>query len=87
MKYEIIFTKKADKQLRKIDITQQRIIINWVEKNLKNTDNPKRFGKALKGNLRDYWRYRIGDYRIIAEINNDEIKILIVNIGYRKDIY
>lgn len=87
MKYEIIFTKKADKQLRKIDITQQRIIINWVEKNLKNTDNPKRFGKALKGNLRDYWRYRIGDYRIIAEINNDEIKILIVNIGHRKDIY
>lgn len=87
MKYQIVFNKKADKQLRKADITQQRMIVNWIEKNLENTDNPKRFGKVLKGNLRDYWRYRVGNYRIIAEINRDEIIIVIVNIGHRKDIY
>ena len=56
-------------------------------KNLENTDDPKRFGRALKGNLKDYWRYRVGDYRIIGEINNNEIKILRINIGHRKDIY
>lgn len=87
MKYKILFDKKADKQLRKIDKTQQRIIVNWIIKNLENTDNPRVFGKTLKGNLKDYWRYRVGDYRIIAEINDDELKVLIIEIGHRKDIY
>ncbi|MDD4001002.1 MAG: type II toxin-antitoxin system RelE/ParE family toxin [Bacilli bacterium] len=87
MKYLIVFDKNADKQLRKIDTTQQRIIVNWIIKNLENTNDPRIFGKSLKGNLKDYWRYRVGDYRIIAEINDDEIKILIIEIGHRKDIY
>lgn len=87
MKYKILFDRNADKQLKKIDKTQQRIIVNWITKNLENTNDPRVFGKALKGNLKDYWRYRVGDYRIIAEINDDEVKILIIEIGHRKDIY
>ena len=87
MKYTIIFEKKADKQLEKIDKTQQRIIVNWIIKNLEDTDDPRRFGKVLKGNLRNYWRYRVGDYRIIAEINDKDIKIIIIEIGHRKEIY
>lgn len=87
MRYKILFDKNADKQLRKIDMTQQRIIVNWIIKNLENTNDPRVFGKALKGNLKDYWRYRVGDYRITAEINDDEVKILIIEIGHRKDIY
>ena len=87
MKYKILFDKNADKQLKKIDITQQRIIVNWIIKNLEDTNDPRIFGKSLKGNLKDCWRYRVGDYRIIAEINDDEVKILIIEIGHRKDIY
>jgi mRNA interferase RelE/StbE len=87
MKYTITFEKKADKQLEKIDKTQQRIIVNWIIKNLEDTDDPRRFGKVLKGNLRNYWRYRVGDYRIIAEINDKDIKIIIIEIGHRKEIY
>ena len=87
MKYKILFDKNADKQLKKIDKTQQRIIVNWIIKNLENTNDSRVFGKALKGNLKDYWRYRVGDYRIIAEINDAEIKILIIETGHRKDIY
>lgn len=87
MKYKILFDKNVDKQLKKIDKTQQRIIVNWIAKNLENTSNPRILGKSLKGNLKDYWRYRVGDYRIIAEINDDEIRILIIEIGNRKDIY
>lgn len=87
MKYKIFFDKNADKQLRNIDKTQQKIIVNWIIKNLENTDDPRIFGKALKGNLKDYWRYRAGGYRIIAEINDDEAKVLIIEIGHRKDIY
>ena len=87
MKYKILFEKNADRQLKKIDITQQRIIVNWIAKNLENTSDPRILGKSLKGNLKDYWRYRIGNYRIIAEINDDEVKILIIEVGHRKDIY
>ncbi len=87
MKYSVVFEADADKQLKKIDVTQQRIIVNWIVKNLENTDNPRVFGKSLKGTLKDYWRYRIGDYRIIAEINDQEIRIIIIGIGHRKIIY
>ena len=87
MKYQVLYTKKAIKQLSKIDVNQRNIILAWIEKNLVGMENPKIHGKALKSNLRDYWRYRIGDYRIITEINDDEIKIIVVGIGHRKDIY
>ncbi len=87
MEYQVLYTKKAIKQLSKIDVNQRNIILAWIEKNLVGIDNPKIHGKVLKGNLKDYWRYRIGDYRIITEINNDEIKIIAVGIGHRKDIY
>ena len=87
MKYKILFEKNADKRLKKIDTTQQRIIVNWIAKNLENTNDPRILCKSLKVNLKDYWRYRIGNYRIITEINDDEVKILIIEVGYRKDIY
>lgn len=87
MKYKIIFEKNADKQLKKTDTTHQRIIVNWIVKNLENTSKLRVFGKPLKSNLKEYWRYRVGDYRIIAEINDDEVRILIIEIGYRRDIY
>lgn len=87
MKYQVLYTKKAIKQLLKIDANQRNIILAWIEKNLVGIDNPKIYGKVLKGNLRNYWRYRIGDYRIITEINHDEIKIIVIGIGHRKDIY
>ena len=87
MKYQVFYEKKAIKSLSKIDKNQQKMIYAWIEKNLVGTDNPKKYGKALKGNLKEYWRYRVGNYRILADINNEEIRIVIINIGHRKDIY
>ncbi len=87
MEYKVIISQKANKNLNKIDKAQRLLILKWINKNLAHTQNPKQFGKPLSGNLKDYWRYRIGDYRIIAEIDNDEIKIIILNIGHRKNIY
>ena len=87
MKNKILFEKNAEKQLKNIDIIQQRIIVNWIAKNLENTSNPRVFGKSLKSNLKEYWRYRVGNYRIIAEINDDEVRILIIEIGHRGDMY
>ena len=87
MKYKVSFEKKAIKSLSKIDKRQQNIILAWIETNLVDTNDPKNYGKALKGNLKDYWRYRVGNYRILADINNDEITIIVLNISHRKDIY
>lgn len=87
MVYKVVYDKKAIKSLSKLDKGQQKMIISWIEKNLVNTDNPKQHGKALKGNLKEYWRYRVGNYRILADINDDEIKIIIFNVGQRREIY
>lgn len=87
MTYKLVYERKAIKSLSKIDKGQQKMILAWIEKNLVGTDNPKRYGKALKGSLKEYWRYRVGNYRILADIQDDKVKILIFNIGHRKEIY
>ena len=87
MQYKVVYEKKAIKNLSKIDKNQQKMIFAWIEKNLVNTKEPKKYGKTLKGNLKEYWRYRVGNYRVLADINDDQIQIIIFNVGHRKDIY
>lgn len=87
MIYKVEFTKKAQKDIDKLDNYTRALILNRIKKNLYNIENSRFDGKVLKGNLADYWRYRVGDYRIITEIHDDVITILIAIIGHRKDIY
>ena len=84
--YKVEFTESAVKQLKK-GLTDVRVIKNWVIKNLVNTPDPRLHGKALKGNLKGIWRYRVGDYRLFASIEEDIITIRIFEIGHRRDIY
>ena len=86
MGYEVIYSKEAVKSLRKLDKGQIKLIYNWIENNLVNTTNPRTNGKSLKGNLKEYWRYRVGEYRIIADIQDANITIIIVNIGHRRQV-
>ena len=62
-------------------------IVNWLEKNLEGCENPRRRGKPLEGDLSGFWRYRVGDYRIIADIQDDKIIIFVINVDKRNDIY
>ena len=62
-------------------------IKTWIEKNLIGTTNPRQHGKGLMGNKSEYWRYRVGDYRILAEIRDAEVIIIIVEVGHRREIY
>lgn len=87
MGYEVIYSKEAVKSLRKLDKGQIKLIYSWIENNLVNTTNPRTNGKPLKGNLKEYWRYRVGEYRIIADIQDADITIVIVNIGHRRQVY
>ena len=83
MKYKLFIERAANKELSKISLKEQTRIINAI-KNL--FDNPRPAGvKKLTG--RDAWRIRIGSYRIIYEIQDDNLVILVVHIGHRKDIY
>lgn len=87
MIYEIKYSDRARKQIKKLDRQTQRIIKAWIDKNLVGTENPRQHGKGLTSNRSGEWRYRVGDYRILAEIRDNEILILILEIGHRKNIY
>ena len=65
----------------------RRFILAWIGKNLEGCENPRQFGKALSENRKGRWRYRLGDYGILAEINEDEIGILILTVWHRREIY
>ena len=87
MKYKVEFTQRALKDLKKLDRHTAALIIGWVRKNLENCENPRLHGKALTTNRSGQWRYRVGDYRLLAEIEDDKIVILILNVGHRREIY
>ena len=85
--YHVEFSKLALKQLQKLDRRTTALVLGWIRKNLEGCDNPRAHGKPLTDNHTGTWRYRVGDYRIISEIQEDRIVILILNIGHRRDIY
>lgn len=87
MSYNVRLADSATKALKKIDRYQANIIIAWIEKNLEGCDNPRLHGKQLAADLRGLWQYRIGSYRIIADIQDNTITIEIIDIGRRRKIY
>lgn len=87
MIYQILTTDKFDKTFKKLDKQTQRIIKSWIEKNLMGTENPRIHGKGLTSSRSDLWRYRVGSYRILAEINDNEITLILIDIGHRRNIY
>ena len=87
MRYTVKFTERARKNLLKLDKSTSKLILAWIRKNLENCEDPRRHGKALTENLSGQWRYRVGNYRILAQIDDNEITILVLEIGHRRDIY
>ncbi len=87
MKYSIETTPRFDKEFKKLDKYTQRIIKGWIVKNLDQCDNPRLHGKALMSNRAGQWRYRIGDYRIIADIQDEKIVILLLTVAHRSKVY
>ena len=87
MKYEVEYTPRAVKELKKLDKYTAALIIGWIEKNLVGCKDPRLHGKGLTANRSGQWRYRVGDYRIIAEIMDEKIIILVLTIRHRRDVY
>ena len=87
MTYKIVTTDKFDKAFKKLDRQTQRIIKAWIDKNLMGCENPRIHGKGLTANRGGQWRYRVGDYRILADIRDDEIVLVLIDVGHRSRIY
>ena len=87
MTFHVEFSESARRVIRKMDKFTQKMIINWVEKNLEGCEDPRLHGKPLSGDKSGQWRYRIGDYRIISLIEDDRLIILVLAVGHRRDIY
>ena len=83
---QIIIQPNAKKQLKNLDFTVQKRIAKLID-NLQELENPRIKGKSLAGNLSGFWRYRVGDYRIICDIVDNEITIYILDISHRSKSY
>lgn len=85
MAWKIELTKTAEKELTKINKSDAKRIFNYLKKRV--AVDPRSSGKTLRGNHSGFWRYRIGDYRVICEIYDDKISVLVIRVGHRKNIY
>ncbi|MCD8049810.1 MAG: type II toxin-antitoxin system RelE/ParE family toxin [Clostridia bacterium] len=87
MNYSVETTPRFDKEFKKLDKYTQKMLKAWIEKNLQGCENPRAKGKALVENRSGQWRYRIGDYRLICLIKDNELVILALSVGHRREIY
>ena len=81
------FSDEALRQLKKLDKQISAKIVAFVKECISGLKDPRTLGKPLAGNLATYWRYRVGDYRVVCQINDQQILITVVKIGHRKEIY
>jgi mRNA interferase RelE/StbE len=86
-KYSVELSERFTKEFRKLDKYTQRMIRAWINKNLVDCTDPRQHGKGLTANRGGQWRYRIGDYRLICEINDNELIILALSVGHRREVY
>lgn len=87
MAWTIDYTDTAKGQLRKLDRQIALRILDYMDERIASQDDPRSTGKALTGPLGGLWRYRVGDCRVICEIRDNELKILVVQLGNRREIY
>ena len=87
MTWTIEFVPAAARELNAIGATQASRIVKFLSTRLSKLDDPRSIGDALKGRLGQLWKYRIGDYRIIADIQDKKVLILVVRVGHRREVY
>ncbi|CAO5681424.1 MAG: hypothetical protein NEHIOOID_01295 [Holosporales bacterium] len=84
--WRFVFTPKAEKQFYKLDFSVQKRILLCV-KQLESANDPRSIGKSLKGTHSEYWRYRVGNYRLLCSIEDHLLRIVGVKVGHRNDVY
>ena len=87
MPWRVEFDRDAARDLRKLDVQAQRLILRYLRERIATEEDPRRFGHALTRDLRGLWRYRVGAYRIVASIEDDRFVVLVVTVGHRREVY
>ncbi|MEX1117971.1 MAG: type II toxin-antitoxin system RelE/ParE family toxin [Terrimicrobiaceae bacterium] len=87
MSWAYRFDGRALKELKKLGHSAHRDIIAYLDERVAGDADPRRFGKGLKADLAGLWRYRVGDYRILCQIKDRELLVLVVAVGHRRDVY
>ncbi len=87
MNYHVEFSNRALKDLKRLDKTTAALILGWIRKNLEGCEDPRVHGKGLTANHSGEWRYRVGDYRLLAEIQDGKLIILMLTVGHRSEVY
>jgi len=83
--WRVEFDRDAARDLRKLDVQAQRQILRYLR--IATDEDPRRFGHALTRNLKGLWRYRVGDFRIVASIEDDRFVVLVITVGHRREVY
>jgi len=87
MRWAYSLDERALHELQKLDRQAQKDIIAYLDKRIATKEDPRRFGKPLKANLTGLWRYRVRDYRILCQIKEGMLLVLVVSVGHRKNVY
>ena len=87
MVWTIEITRTAERQIKKLDVPSQKSIVRFLRERLKPPENPRQWGKPLPGDKRGLWRYRVGDYRLMCDIQDEKITVLVLEVAHRKDVY
>lgn len=87
MTWIVEFDDTARKELRKLDRQAQQEILRYLRERIATNEDPRRFGKALSRELTGLWRYRIQNYRLICNIEDNKLVVLVLRVGHRKDVY
>ncbi|MFZ3266751.1 MAG: type II toxin-antitoxin system RelE/ParE family toxin [Terriglobales bacterium] len=85
--WQIEISRTAEKQILGLDRTAQKKILEFLRERLHTSRNPRQFGKPLQGDKKGLWRYRVGDYRLICDIQDERITVLALRVGHRKEAY
>lgn len=85
--WQVEISRTAEKQISKLNRVAQASILRFLRERVQFAENPRQWGKPLHGDQCGLWRYRIGDYRLICDIQDEKITVLVLRVGHRKDIY
>jgi len=85
--WRVEFDPDAARELRKLGHEARRTIQNYLRERIATANDPRRLGHTLLGDLQGLWRYRVGDYRIVADIRDREILVMIITVGHRRNVY
>jgi mRNA interferase RelE/StbE len=83
MAWKVDLSPTARKQLKQLDKPVSRRILTFINERLEKLDDPRQIGARLQGTLSEFWKYRVGDYRLICSLENDKLVVLVLRIGHR----